>query len=297
MRIQQNAIQIKSSSGLANPALIVIDELSNIKGAVVRKHARDATQSRVTNIRTEEFTACISLKNVEFSYNNERDWNLQISQLDINEGCQVAIVGPSGGGKTTLADLILGVIEPDKGEITISGLPPREVIQKWPGIIGYVPQKITAFKGTLVENITLGVVSEELDLQRVNEVLTLSHLNTNLHSVDPLVFEVTDRGTNLSGGQLQRLGIARALYSDPKVILLDEATSALDGQTEAAISETIKMLKGSVTVLMIAHRLSSVRNADKVIYVDKGRVLASGTFTEVRNSVPNFEIQASLMGL
>jgi ABC-type multidrug transport system fused ATPase/permease subunit len=131
----------------------------------------------------------------------------------------------------------------------------------------------------------------------VNEVLTLSHLNTNLHSVDPLVFEVTDRGTNLSGGQLQRLGIARALYSDPKVILLDEATSALDGQTEAAISETIKMLKGSVTVLMIAHRLSSVRNADKVIYVDKGRVLASGTFTEVRNSVPNFEIQASLMGL
>ena len=296
MRIQQNAIQIKSSSGLANPALIVIDELSNIK-VVVRKHAPNAPQSKETNLRTDDFTARISLKNVEFSYNTEQDWNLQISQLEINEGCQVAIVGPSGGGKSTLADLILGVIEPDKGEIKISGLPPREVIQKWPGIMGYVPQNITAFKGTLIENVTLGATSDEVDIQRVNEVLYLSQLNTNLHSNDPLNFEITDRGSNLSGGQLQRLGIARALYSDPKVILLDEATSALDGQTEAAISETINLLKGNVTVLMIAHRLSSVRNADKVIYVDKGRIQASGTFTEVRNSVPNFEIQASLMGL
>jgi ABC-type multidrug transport system fused ATPase/permease subunit len=296
MRIQQNAIQIKSSSGLANPALIVIDELSNIK-VVVRKHALNAPQSKETNLRTDEFTARISLKNVEFSYNTEQVWNLQISQLEINEGCQVAIVGPSGGGKSTLADLILGVIEPDKGEIKISGLPPREAIQKWPGIMGYVPQNITAFKGTLIENVTLGATSDEVDIQRVNEVLNLSQLNTNLHSNDPLNFEITDRGSNLSGGQLQRLGIARALYSNPKVILLDEATSALDGQTEAAISETINLLKGNVTVLMIAHRLSSVRNADKVIYVDKGRIQASGTFTEVRNSVPNFEIQASLMGL
>jgi len=264
---------------------------------VVRKHALNAPQSKETNLRTDEFTARISLKNVEFSYNTEQVWNLQISQLEINEGCQVAIVGPSGGGKSTLADLILGVIEPDKGEIKISGLPPREAIQKWPGIMGYVPQNITAFKGTLIENVTLGATSDEVDIQRVNEVLNLSQLNTNLHSNDPLNFEITDRGSNLSGGQLQRLGIARALYSNPKVILLDEATSALDGQTEAAISETINLLKGNVTVLMIAHRLSSVRNADKVIYVDKGRIQASGTFTEVRNSVPNFEIQASLMGL
>lgn len=296
MRIQQNAIQIKSNSGLANPALIVIDELSNIKGPVGTLDVK-ATKSKETKLREKEFAASISLKNVEFAYDTDREWNLQISQLEITEGCQVAIVGPSGGGKSTLADLILGVIEPDKGEITISGLPPREVIQKWPGIIGYVPQKITAFKGTLVENVTLGAASEEIDLQRVDEVLTLSHLSKNLISVDPDEFEVTDRGSNLSGGQLQRLGIARALYSNPKVILLDEATSALDGQTEAAISETINALKGNVTVLMIAHRLSSVRNADKVIYIDKGRIQASGTFTEVRNSVPNFEIQASLMGL
>ena len=296
MRIQQNAIQIKSSSGLANPALIVIDELSNIKGAMGTLDVK-ATKSKEAKLREKDFAAHISLKNVEFAYDTDREWNLQISELEITEGCQVAIVGPSGGGKSTLADLILGVIEPDKGEIKISGLPPREVIQKWPGIIGYVPQKITAFKGTLVENVTLGAASEQVDLQRVDEVLTISHLNKNLVSVDPDEFEVTDRGSNLSGGQLQRLGIARALYSDPKVIVLDEATSALDGQTEAAISETINVLKGNVTVLMIAHRLSSVRNADKVIYIDKGRIQASGTFTEVRNSVPDFEIQASLMGL
>ncbi len=296
MRIQQNAIQIRSSSGLANPALIVIDELSSIKGRG-EKGSVNGVKSKETNSMTEKFTARISLKNVEFSYNADREWNLQIAQLEIEEGCQVAIVGPSGGGKSTLADLILGVIEPDKGEITISDIPPREVIQKWPGIIGYVPQKITAFKGSLVENVTLGASFEEVSIDRVNDVLNLSHMNKNLNSVDSFNFEVMDRGTNLSGGQLQRLGIARALYSDPKVMIFDEATSALDGQTEAAIAETINMLKGRVTVLMIAHRLSSVRNADKVIYVDKGRILASGTFAEVRNSVPNFEIQASLMGL
>jgi ABC-type bacteriocin/lantibiotic exporter with double-glycine peptidase domain len=296
MRIQQNAIQIRSSSGLANPALIVIDELSSIKGRG-EKGSVNGVKYKETNSMTEKFTARISLKIVEFSYNADREWNLQIAQLEIEEGCQVAIVGPSGGGKSTLADLILGVIEPDKGEITISDIPPREVIQKWPGIIGYVPQKITAFKGSLVENVTLGASFEEVSIDRVNDVLNLSHMNKNLNSVDPFNYEVMDRGTNLSGGQLQRLGIARALYSDPKVMIFDEATSALDGQTEAAIAETINMLKGRVTVLMIAHRLSSVRNADKVIYVDKGRILASGTFAEVRNSVPNFEIQASLMGL
>jgi ABC-type multidrug transport system fused ATPase/permease subunit len=296
MRIQQNAIQIRSSSGLANPALIVIDELSSIKGRG-EKGSVNRIKSRDTHSMTEKFTARISLTNVEFSYNDDQEWNLLIAQLEIEEGCQVAIVGPSGGGKSTLADLILGVIEPDKGEIKISDLPPREVIQKWPGIIGYVPQKITAFKGSLVENVTLGASLEEVSIDRVNDVLSLSHMNKNLNSVDPFNSEVMDRGANLSGGQLQRLGIARALYSDPKVMIFDEATSALDGQTEAAIAETINMLKGRVTVLMIAHRLSSVRNADKVIYVDKGRILASGTFAEVRRMVPNFESQAKLMGL
>lgn len=296
MRIQQNAIQIKSSSGLANPALIVIDELSSIQG-VVKEFSSDATLSNEADSSTAEFTACISLKNVEFSYSTGSDWNLQISQLEITEGAQVAIVGPSGGGKSTLADLILGVLEPDKGEIKISNLPPREAIQKWPGVIGYVPQKVTALKGTLGENVTLGAASKDIDLQRVQEVLTLSHLSTKLHSVEPLGFEVAERGTNLSGGQLQRLGIARALYGDPKVLILDEATSALDGQTEAAISDTINKLKGHVTVLIIAHRLSSVRNADVVIYVDEGKIIASGIFAEVRRMVPNFESQAKLMGL
>jgi ABC-type bacteriocin/lantibiotic exporter with double-glycine peptidase domain len=296
MRIQQNALQIKSSSGMAYPALIVLDELSKIKISD-RKNDWESLESKPTESKNEKFVASISMKNIEFSYDSGQEWNLQIPLLEISQGSQVAIVGPSGGGKSTLADLLMGVIEPDKGEIKISGLLPRKVVQKWPGIIGYVPQKITAFKGNLVQNVTLGESPQQVNLHRVNEVLSLSHLHESIKQVDPFDFEVMDKGTNLSGGQLQRLGIARALYSNPKVILLDEATSALDGQTEEAISRTINSLKGDVTVLLIAHRLSSVRSADVVIYVDRGRIIASGTFSEVRKIVPNFESQAKLMGL
>jgi ABC-type bacteriocin/lantibiotic exporter with double-glycine peptidase domain len=164
-------------------------------------------------------------------------------------------------------------------------------------LIGYVPQKITAFKGSLIENVALGINAEEIDVERVKEVLELSQFYANTESGNLLNYEVTDKGTNLSGGQLQRLGIARALYSNPKVIVLDEATSALDGQTEEAISKTINSLKGLATVILIAHRLSSVRKADQVIYIEGGNLIAKGTISEVRRLVPNFEAQAQLMGL
>jgi ABC-type multidrug transport system fused ATPase/permease subunit len=194
-------------------------------------------------------------------------------------------------------DVILGITEPDTGEVLISGLKPRDAIRKWPGAIGYVPQKITAIRGTLLENIALGNNFALVDQVRINEILELSQLAEGIGNSEKFENQIADGGKNLSGGQLQRLGIARALYSAPKLIVFDEATSSLDGQTEEAISNAINSLKGKTTVFLIAHRLSSVRKADTIVYVDNGKILASGTIEEVKRLVPNFEIQAKLMGL
>jgi ABC-type branched-subunit amino acid transport system ATPase component len=293
MRMQQYAIQMKSSSGLAEPALVIMDEIKNYDFSKPVQHKINV----MTALEVSRFIPSISLRNVEFTYDTRLAWKLDISSLDIEAGSQIAVVGPSGGGKSTLVDIILGVLEPDKGNVLISGLTPKTLIKRWPGLIGYVPQKITAFKGSLIENVALGINAEEIDVERVKEVLELSQFYANTESGNLLNYEVTDKGTNLSGGQLQRLGIARALYSNPKVIVLDEATSALDGQTEEAISKTINSLKGLATVILIAHRLSSVRKADQVIYIEGGNLIAKGTISEVRRLVPNFEAQAQLMGL
>ena len=297
MRLQQYAIQVKSSSGLASPALNMLDELQKEAGAREITTREPLLKKKNKNPLREDFVPSVYLKNVEFTYEGDKKWRLDIPLLEIPSGTQVAIVGPSGGGKSTLVDIILGIIEPTKGDVIVSNVRAREAIKKWPGEIGYVPQRITALKGSLLENITLGSSEQEIDSARVRKVVELSHLNLGSNRLDILEEQITDGGTNMSGGQLQRLGIARALYSNPKLIALDEATSALDGQTEEAISVVINSLKGKSTVLLIAHRLSSVRSADLVIYVENGKILASGTILEVREQVPNFEQQAKLMGL
>lgn len=297
MRMQQSALQIKSSSGMATPALELIDQLQGIN-IKYRNHDTKSSSNKSLPIRDPQiFIPRITMKDVEFSYEKNSNWKLRVQNLVIPDGLQVAIVGPSGGGKSTLVDLILGILEPNAGEIAISGESPRNAIRKWPGAIGYVPQTVNASRGTIRSNIARGVEDNFVDEDRINILLEIAklekyksdHLNEDL--------TVTDGGSNLSGGERQRLGIARALYSSPKLLVLDEATSALDAQTEEAISDAIENLKVQNTVILIAHRLSSVRKADLVIYVDSGEVIASGTIDEVRAKVPDFQHQAELMGL
>jgi ABC-type multidrug transport system fused ATPase/permease subunit len=193
---------------------------------------------------------------------------------------------------------MMGVLEPSSGEIMISGMTPNEAINKWPGSIGYVPQDVSIFTGSVKSNVSLGFSEEEVRSEQVRKALGSAMLLEFIQGLeDGLDNSVGEGGTSLSGGQRQRLGIARAMFTDPKLLVLDEATSALDGETELEVSKAIRRLRGNTTIIMIAHRLSTVRDADMVVYMESGKVVSTGTFEEVRSQVPDFDKQASLMGL
>jgi ABC-type multidrug transport system fused ATPase/permease subunit len=289
LRLQQNLIQIKGSTGSARPTLRLVDSLSES-----RPLSDIETQ---LNREHDNFSANIEISKVSFSYPGQQLPTLNSLNLDVTKGQSIAIVGPSGAGKTTLVDVLLGLLEPDSGEVLISGMLPRKAIENWAGAIAYVPQNVAIINGTIRENITLGYpVGSECD-EFIREALQLAQLTELVKGLpNGLDTNVGERGAKLSGGQRQRLGIARALFTNPKLLVLDEATSSLDGQTESDISEAIRSLHGQVTVVLIAHRLSTVRTADQVLYLSNGKILARGSFDEVRSAVPEFEKQAQLMG-
>jgi ABC-type multidrug transport system fused ATPase/permease subunit len=244
------------------------------------------------------FSAMIECSDVSLSYPMMDKPALSSISLSIRAGESVALVGSTGAGKSTLADMILGVLIPDSGEIRISGIVPVDVVSKWPGAMAYVPQDVKVLSGSVRENVALGIPQEEIDDSLVWEALERAHLASFL-SQQRLGIEtqVGENGVQLSGGQRQRLGIARGLYSRPKLLVLDEATSALDAETEKAITETLEGLAGEVTLIVIAHRLATIRNCNQVIYLEQGRVISSGSFDLVRSSVPNFDTQAKILGL
>ena len=290
IRLQQNIITVKASLAGAKPTFELIDELNGVKEL-------EKTETLITT-NHKDFSSRVSLKNLKFTYADAIDDTIQDISLDVSEGKFIAFVGPSGGGKSTLIDLVLGLLAPSSGSITISGLAPIDAIKKWPGSIGYVPQDVFIENSTVKENICLGFNPELVPDDLVWQALELADLSGFVKGLEgQLSYRISDAGKNLSGGQRQRLGIARALLTKPKIVIFDEATSALDAETENRVSESILKLTGDCTVIFIAHRLSVVRSSDMIFYIDKGRIVNQGTFDELRSINADFNNQANFMGI
>ena len=238
----------------------------------------------------------VEARGVNFRHVGSSHDTISDLELVIPSGAFVAFVGPSGAGKTTIVDLLLGLHEPDSGEIKIGGFTPRELRDRFPGTLSYVPQKPGLVSGTFAGNVALGVSQESIDVEKVRESLRKAELLDFVESLPLGVHtNIGSQADSLSGGQAQRLGLARALYPEPRFVILDEATSALDASTEASIAESIRNIGKDTTVLVVAHRLSTIQHADVVFVIDQGRVIAQGTFPEVRKQVPMIEEYVRLM--
>jgi len=228
----------------------------------------------------------IELRHLSFSYPAASRQALSDISLNIHRGETVGIVGPSGSGKSTLVDVILGLLTPDSGQIVIDGQDIREGLRAWQNQIGYVPQAIFLTDDTLRRNIAFGLASEQIDDVAVARAMKAAQLDGFVQTLpDRLETVVGERGIRLSGGQRQRIGIARALYHDPGVIVLDEATSALDGSTESEVMDAINALRGSKTVIIVAHRLSTVETCDRLFRMEDSRLMETGTPAEILRKV------------
>jgi len=296
LRMQGAAISLRGSSGAAQPTYALHERLAKTE-SLETIGATEAPPASAKQSHTE-FESLIAIDHITVTYPGASSPALDDVTLTIRPGTSTAIVGTSGAGKSTLTDVLLGVLVPDSGEVLISHLPPREAIRRWPGVLAYVPQDVVVIDGSVRSNVAFGIPEELVDDERVWIALRRASIADFIAATPQgLNLEVGERGVKLSGGQRQRLGIARALYDEPRILILDEATSALDAQTEKSINETVVSMDGEVTVVIVAHRLSTIVNADRVFYLSSGKVLASGSFSEVRQQVAEFDDQARLMGI
>ncbi len=241
----------------------------------------------------------IHLKNISFTYPKTEEPVIHDQTFIIPKNTTVGLVGPTGCGKTTLVDILLGLLRPESGGIIVDGLPVNDNnIRNWQVNLGYVPQSIYLSDDTITANIAFGVHENKIDHEAVRRAAQVANVADFIENELPDGYKSTigERGVRLSGGQRQRLGIARALYTDPAVLVMDEATSALDGITESVVMEAIEKLTGSKTIIIIAHRLTTLAGADVIYMLDKGRVIDHGTYKELMNSNKHFQKMSRIDG-
>ena len=232
----------------------------------------------------------LSLSNVSFSYENNNNKVLENISIDIKKGEMVGLAGGSGAGKTTLVNLILGLLRPISGDINVNGENIHGKLNDWHKILGYVPQSVFLLDGTIEENIAYGIAANDIDHERVSEVMRLAQLTdwvgTLKYGIQSIVGE---QGVQISGGQRQRIGIARALYQNPEILVFDEATSALDNLTEKGIMDDIYKMHGDRTIIIIAHRLDTIRRCDRIIVLDNGNLVGNDTYDSLLDNNTAFQ--------
>jgi ATP-binding cassette, subfamily B, bacterial PglK len=244
------------------------------------------TKQSIHGISSDEhlsITNKVSLRNIEFTYPGKQKPALSQFNMEIPVNSVVGLVGSSGAGKSTAIDLLLGLIQPDSGQLLIDekSLLPRQV-RAWQNNLGFVPQSIFLADSSILGNIAFGLAANKIDIKRVQRIIKLVHLDELIQQLpDGLSTTVGERGVQLSGGQRQRIGIARSLYDDAKILILDEATSALDGITEELIMDTIHDFSGSKTIILIAHRFTTVQKCNLIFFMDEGRVVDKGKYDEL----------------
>lgn len=294
LRIQTGLVGLKMNIGTATITLDLIEQYVDVASAL---HAEGRPDEVSLDFHHTGFKGNIKLRDLNFVYPGRQKSAIKGMNLNIREGEFLAIVGPSGAGKTTLVDLMIGVLKPNSGEVLISGLSPENTIRDWPGAIAYVPQDANIVNGSFKDNVCLGFDSNLVDDFTVEKILFDVQLGEVLTTNKGIHSGVGERGSLLSGGQRQRLGIARALFTQPRILILDESTSSLDADTESRVSNYLLSLKGKLTLIVIAHRLSTVRHADRIVYLKAGKARGEGSFQTLRKLVPDFDKQAKAMGL
>jgi ABC-type multidrug transport system fused ATPase/permease subunit len=276
--------QIFGSATLVRFNMSSLEAVESRLKTLVMPPVEEVTPKQPTNGEIGPLRRDIELRNLVFQYNKATAPLINNLNLTIACNTTVAIVGSSGGGKTTIVDVILGLLEPQGGALLVDGVPiTSRNVTSWQKHLGYVPQHIYLSDDTLAANIAFGVAARDLDIDRVEHVAQIANLHEFVVGELPDGYRtmVGERGVRLSGGQRQRIGIARALYSDPDVLILDEATSALDSLTEDAVSEAIRKIFHQKTIIMIAHRLRTVQQADVIYLLENGFIVDQGTYVDL----------------
>ncbi|EDX84083.1 ABC transporter, ATP-binding protein [Synechococcus sp. PCC 7335] len=281
---------IPASSNLASSLInvrskgYVVDKLY----ADLQELERAAHSNRETTTEKDprtfglSFTESIQLSHISYSYPGSYQEALSDISIQIKKGQSVAFIGKSGAGKTTLVDVLLGILTPSSGDILIDGVSIYNNLADWRQLIGYMPQSVHLIDDSLVKNIALGVSDKAIDYEKIHHCIRSAQLEDVVKNLPEGIYaELGERGVRLSGGQRQRVGIARALYHGSDILIMDEATSALDSETEALITESIKSLSRERTVIVIAHRMSTIQHCDQVFLLNNGQLTQTGSYEEV----------------
>jgi ABC-type multidrug transport system fused ATPase/permease subunit len=297
LRSQSAVLSLRLHSGIVKQTKDLLGELDSFQINGARDSSSENLKSRSSDLGIEN-NLTLKFKDVWFQFPDSLKPTLLKINVEIRHKEFIAISGPSGAGKSTFSELALGFMAPKTGLISVGSIPVSEWIKKNPGSVSYMPQDSNLIEGTILENICLGLDPSEIKFERLREVISIAQLEGFIAELpNGVQTQIGQLGNRLSGGQKQRIAIARSIYTDPKILLLDEPTSALDSETEEEFLKVINLVRSSCTVIIVAHKLSTLLNADRIIYFEKGEIIADGSFSYIRKYAKSLDKQAKLLGL